>query len=845
MILRLGTFLQNRYEILERIGIGGMSVVYKARCHKLNRLVAIKVLKEEFSKDEAFVKKFKLEAQAAAMLSHPNIVSVYDVIDEEELHYIVMEYVDGVTLKSYIVTKKGLGIKEAIGIAIQIAQGIEMAHKHQIIHRDIKPQNMMLSKNAKVKVMDFGIARAVTKQTLSTTAIGTVHYISPEQASGQASDMRSDIYSLGITLYEMVTGRLPFEGENTVNVALAHLNEQAIPPSRYNPEVSPRLESIIQKCMRKNPDRRYQNMAELLLDLRSVMNVRPAPMSSESSSPEATRSFTVSETQMIRENQRIHQGVSTSHNLSRDTSYNNTSLGETQNRNTAQNNILSNSQNLNSEDGPEVFPERRTPVAVTYQRQESRRNIPRQGMPSQNVSAQNIPDQNVRGQSLSGEGNRVRPTENTRPKRPTVTLEQSTVPIRASYQNPKENSQDSMEEENDEKAQKMDKIMAIAGVVLGLVIIIIILVLFFRFGKALGLGGGKGGINIEESTLATNQVKMPDVVGLSEELADKKLKDNAIQMKVKGEEYSDDIPKGAIVSQDPKADEIVSKYSNVEVILSKGSNKVDITTLGITKMKVEDAKTALESQGFSVEIKEISSDTVAIGYVVSFSPEKPEKGTLVTLYKSTGKAIEYEKVPSITHKSEEEAKRILLETGFTAGKVRRQHDAVVPKDYVISQEIEVGRELEKGTAVGFVVSDGPPVETTTVAPSTTAETPAPTISNNPPTMAPTAATTVQTRYKYTGSINTTYELENLIGPGAANTSVTVLVRLRQNVNGQNVYTTLMDARRVQGDTILPIRFSYIEGAYGVDQGYVEIVTIDDGNNYNVIKTFDIEFFKGQ
>jgi len=191
MILRPGLFLQNRYEILEKIGTGGMSVVYKAKCHKLNRFVAIKVLKDEFCADQEFVARFNMEAQAAAGLVHPNIVNVFDVVDEEDLHYIVMELVDGITLKSYIAAKRHLEVKQSIAIAIQVCQGINAAHERKIIHRDIKPQNIMLSKEGKVKVADFGIARAVTKQTIGQTAIGSVHYISPEQAKGDRADERS------------------------------------------------------------------------------------------------------------------------------------------------------------------------------------------------------------------------------------------------------------------------------------------------------------------------------------------------------------------------------------------------------------------------------------------------------------------------------------------------------------------------------------------------------------------------------------------------------------------------------------------------------------------------------
>lgn len=278
MMLIAGTMLQDRYEILEKIGSGGMSDVYKAKCHKLNRLVAIKVLKAEFTSDAGFVSKFKMEAQAAAGLSHPNIVNIYDVVDEGDIHFIVMELVEGITLKSYITKKGHLDVKESIGIAIQVAQGIEAAHDQHIIHRDIKPQNMLISRDGKVKVADFGIARAVSSQTMNSTVVGSVHYISPEQARGGFSDERSDIYSFGITLFEMVTGRVPFEGENTVTVALAHLEDPITLPSTLNPDITPSLERIILKCTEKRPENRYSGMAEVISDLRRALLNSDDPM---------------------------------------------------------------------------------------------------------------------------------------------------------------------------------------------------------------------------------------------------------------------------------------------------------------------------------------------------------------------------------------------------------------------------------------------------------------------------------------------------------------------------------------------------------------------------------------
>ena len=270
-MVRIGMFLGDRYEILEKIGSGGMADVFKGKDHKLNRFVAVKVLKDEFVEDKNFVRKFKEEAQAAAALAHPNIVNVYDVGDEQNINYIVMELVEGITLKTYIEKKGRLTVKEATSIAIQVASGLEVAHNNQIVHRDIKPQNIIISREGKVKVTDFGIAKSVSSNTNTADAMGSVHYTSPEQARGGYSDARSDIYSLGIVMYEMVTGRVPFDGETTVVVAVKHLQEDIVSPRVYASDVPVSLEHIILKCTEKSPDRRYQNVTELIADLKQSL----------------------------------------------------------------------------------------------------------------------------------------------------------------------------------------------------------------------------------------------------------------------------------------------------------------------------------------------------------------------------------------------------------------------------------------------------------------------------------------------------------------------------------------------------------------------------------------------
>ncbi len=243
-MLKPGTILDDRYEIIDVVGTGGMSTVYRAKDDRLKRFVAIKVLKSDYSSDANFVSKFKVEAQSSAGLTHPNIVSVYDVCEDEGRHFIVMELVEGITLKEYVNLNGRLSMAQAIDFSIQIASGLEAAHEHHVIHRDIKPQNIIVSKSGNIKVTDFGIAKAATSTTMSTTGIGSVHYISPEQARGGYSDERSDIYSLGITMYEMVTGRVPFEGDTNVAIALMHIQNDMIRPRELYPDIYPSFEKI-------------------------------------------------------------------------------------------------------------------------------------------------------------------------------------------------------------------------------------------------------------------------------------------------------------------------------------------------------------------------------------------------------------------------------------------------------------------------------------------------------------------------------------------------------------------------------------------------------------------------
>lgn len=299
-----GKILGNRYEIIEKIGTGGMATVYRAKCHVLKREVAVKILRDEFTTDNEFIKRFNVEAQSAASLTHPNIVSVYDVGHENNLYYIVMELIKGKTLKEIIVEDGKLAWKWAVDLAVQIARGLEKAHRNNIIHRDIKPHNIIITEEGVAKVTDFGIAKAVSNATITAfgATTGSVHYFSPEHAKGGFTDVKSDLYSLGIVMYEMVTGRVPFDADTPVSVALKHMQEEAVEPIVLNSEIPVSLNKIILKAMQKEPSMRYQSASELIRDLEMCVKdetgsfVRPIPEVDEFATKRISLNFNEKET---------------------------------------------------------------------------------------------------------------------------------------------------------------------------------------------------------------------------------------------------------------------------------------------------------------------------------------------------------------------------------------------------------------------------------------------------------------------------------------------------------------------------------------------------------------------
>lgn len=762
-MLNPGTYLQGRYEILEKIGSGGMSVVYKAKCHTLNRLVAIKVLKEEFASDENFVSKFKMEAQAAARLSHPNIVNVYDVVDEENLHYIVMELIEGITLKNYIEKKELLDSKEAIGIAIQVAQGIAAAHEQHIIHRDIKPQNMIISKDGKVKVADFGIARAVSSQTVnSSAAVGSVHYISPEQARGGYCDERSDIYSFGITLYEMVTGRVPFEGDNTVAVALAHLEDPVVPPGDYNPQVYPGLEDIILKCTKKKPDRRYGSMEEVIHDLRRVLmdpecDIYQNEEIEEGGDPYQTRPISKDELSQIRDHHR---------RKSRETGADEAEKG---------------TEGLETSDE-----ENGSPDSLSKE------------------DAEEFGD---------GTGDHRSRYHSSRKRE-----FHKKIPSR---------------KRDEDVSTQFERMIAAIGIIAAILVVIVVVFVFSRLTGLFWPGSGQDSqenqteavtqsASMEEIQVIPDEGEtiMPNVLDLPRDMAESKLKEYDIVMKVTGEEYSENYSKGYVMRQDVDEGTAVEKWSTVGVTISKGSERVDVKALNLSGMDKKQAEEILKDKDLIPSAKEEANDTVPKGKVIRVGTEEAKAGDTVEFFVSSGPKTVQGQVPKLTDGDAAAADALLKAAGLVSGTVTYEYDPSKPHGQVLSQSELPGTMLEPQSAVDYVVNDSAQASTEAAA----------------------AKTGEEEKY-YVGSIDATCSLSNYIGPASQTSSVRILIRLKQkDPKDANtyVYTNLISPRLVVGSQDIPVVFSRIKGAYGVDSGIVEVVDVD--NDDKVIQSWPVSFF---
>ena len=650
-MVKIGMLIADRYEVLEKIGTGGMSVVYKAKDHKLNRFVAVKILKQEFSDNANFVSKFRVEAQAAAGLMHPNIVNVYDVGDEHGMYYIVMELVDGITLKKYIEKKSRLSAKEAVSIAIQVAMGLEAAHRNHIIHRDIKPQNIIISKDGKVKVTDFGIAKAATSNTITSNVMGSVHYTSPEQARGGYSDERSDIYSLGITIFEMLTGRVPFNGETTVAIAIKHIQEPMPSPRDFVPDIPVSVERIVLKCCEKSPDRRYQNITELIDDLKLSL-IHPDDDFVKMINPDeesATRMAPDRENQTMQENYRQRD--------------------------------FDTGEGYRDEEGYAAEPDYGTQDPGGYQ----------EG---------GYADQGYREENYQEPPRNERPyrEEGYRGRRPADRLDE---PLRKNTRKPQHYDQDDYSQDFDDgneddpgREKRITALSIAAAVIIGLLII-------FLAASRLGLIGGSSSGNATESV--SEESVMPAVIGKDLDTAKQALNDLGVTVEVTyGESSAYD--EGIVIASSVEEGTAIRSGQSVVLTVSTGQSGIEVPD--VTGKSKAEAVATLKSKGFQVEEKDESSDDVDEGNVISQDPEGGKTAAsdaTITITVSAGP--QQVSVPNLVGMTQSSATTKLSDSGLRVGNVTQQ-ESDQSEGTVIAQSVDAGTDVDPDTAVDITVSSG-------------------------------------------------------------------------------------------------------------------------------------------
>lgn len=664
-MIKEGVILGKRYEILGRVGSGGMADVYKGKDHKLNRYVAIKVLKSDYRSDQVFIKKFLSEAQAAAGLMHPNVVNVYDVGQDRGLYYMVMELVEGITLKDYIEKKGRLSAKETVSIAIQMVTGLQAAHNQHIIHRDIKPQNIIISKDGKVKVTDFGIARATTStQTISTSVMGSVHYTSPEQARGGVVDEKSDIYSIGITLYEMVTGHVPFDGDSTVSVALKHLQEQITSPAEEVEDLPYSLECIIMKCTQKSPNLRYHDCASLLLDLKRSL-VDPdgdfvVPGAGAATDTDRTVVMSTEELEQVQQRQ-----YNTDDDYDDDEEeYDDEDDDDDdydrrrQDRRRKNNNVNSDTKRIMKilmiVAGVVVA------LLVLFLVANAAGFFSGPGLVQKESETVKVPD--LRGKT----------EEEAREE-----LKDTGIGLTVSNERQPSNQYDEGEimSQDPEPGEEVEMHSTITVI----------------------LSSGE-----EAKT-----TRVPNVVGKSEAEAEKLIQEANLIVH-HDSDYSSDVEEGNVISSDPKAGTEVEEGTEVTIVISLGAEQATVPDL--RNKTASAAESALADAGLSGSPSEEYSDSVPEGQVISQSidpGQKVDKGTTVSYVVSRGPETKYVNVPGLGGYTEADARSRLENAGLTVGNVSYAYSNTVGEGYVIDQTASPGSSVEEGTSVGFTVSRGP------------------------------------------------------------------------------------------------------------------------------------------
>ena len=674
-MIKEGVFLGKRYEILGRIGSGGMADVYKGKDHKLNRFVAIKVLKSTYRSDETFIKKFLSEAQAAAGLMHPNVVNVYDVGQDRGLYYMVMELVEGITLKDYIQKKGKLSAKETISISIQMVTGIQAAHNCHIIHRDIKPQNIIISKDGKVKVTDFGIARATTStatQAVTTTVMGSVHYTSPEQARGGIVDEKSDIYSAGITMYEMITGHVPFDGDSTVTVALKHLNEVIKSPAEEVPDIPYSLECIIMKCTQKLPNKRYMSCEELLQDLKHSL-VDPdgdfVVLDGVTKRMPAASQDTGRTTVVMSQDELNRMKKRQNYNDDYDDDYED-----------------------DYDDDYDDYDDRRKDRYDDRRKKNEVNKDTKKIMKILMVVAGVVIALlimflvgNAVGVFKGGKGTTTQQTDSEMVKVPDVTgktyeeaqkelnkydlgIHKSTAPSDTVAKG-KIISQDPADGKKVKKHTTVNVVIS-SG---------------------------------EEAKMTT----IPSVVGISEADAEKALQAKNLVVKKGDPVYSDDVEQGEVVSVSPSEGAEVKEGTTVTLVISKGNQPATVPKL--TGKSQSDAEAALSQAGLSGNATEDYSDTVEEGYIISQDTDagkEVSKGTTIGYVVSKGPKMTVVTVPDLSYKDKNTAEKLLKQAGLTPEYIGEDYSDEYPKGQVFYQSVSSGTQVEKGTTVQYMVSKG-------------------------------------------------------------------------------------------------------------------------------------------
>lgn len=667
-MLKTGVVLGKRYEILGRIGAGGMADVYKSLDHKLNRHVAVKVLKSTYRSDEVFVKKFLSEAQAAAGLMHPNVVNVYDVGEDRGLYYMVMELVEGITLKDYIEKKGRLSAKETISIAIQMVTGIQAAHNQHIIHRDIKPQNIIISKEGKVKVTDFGIAHATTStQTISTNVMGSVHYTSPEQARGGVVGERSDIYSAGVTIYEMVTGHVPFDGETTVEVAVKHLQEAFPNPADEVRDLPYSLECIIMKCTQKNTALRYKNCQELITDLkRSLLDPDGEFVGKPVQKGRSGDSTVIMSTGELERASRRNMRMDYNEDAYDDDDY-------------------------DDDEEDTSYDRRRTQDKKYSAKKEDVDPNAKQIMKILMIVAAVL----IAFTVIFMVGKAAGIFKSV----PGITADDSDVKVAVPE------VLGMIEKDGQKKLNGMDLGMDVVGREASDK---------YAEGQIMKQSIDPGTKVDKHTTIevvvstgkSVKSVSIPDVSGLDEDKGKKALDDMKLVPTV-DYKFDSSVEEGKVISTDPAAGTTVNEGTKVTIYVSKGSEKVKVPD--VVGKSSGNAQSEITEEGLLVSVTEDYSDTVEKGKVISVNPvsgTKVDKGTTINIVVSLGPKEELATVPGVQNMSRSQATNAMISEGLNVNIVE-EYSSSVTADYVISQSAPKGSKVAKGTTITIVVSLGP------------------------------------------------------------------------------------------------------------------------------------------